>query len=69
MESSQSHDGPEREEANEYFYNSEVLLRNVEEATPGDLMPPPMLMAPITPSLALGTYITNIYPFITMDEF
>jgi len=46
-----------------------VLLRNVEEATPGDLMPWPMLMAPITPSLALGTYITNIYPFITMDEF
>ena len=40
----------------------------LKKPTPGDLMPQPILLAPVTPSLLLGMQITNIYPYVTTDE-
>lgn len=56
VKSSQSHNRPECEEANEDFQNSEVRLRNVKNSV-GHLMLPPIFVISIISFLPLGTRI------------
>lgn len=60
VKSSQSHNRPECEEANENFQNSEFRLRNSEELKLGNLMLQLTLMILVIPSLLLGTSITKV---------
>lgn len=60
VKSSQSHNRPECEEANENFQNSEVRLRNTEERKLGNLMLQFTFVILVIPSLPLGTSITKV---------